>query len=698
MHGVNRHDHDPKTGRYVSVERMRKDICLMKLCNINAIRTSHYPNDPRFYELCDELGMYVIAETDVETHCYGIVNKINYITDDVSWEHVFVERIERHVRAQINHPCIILWSLGNESGFGCNIKASYKACKNIDTSRFVHYEEDRNAEVVDIVSTMYTKIEKFHDIMKNSSIKPRIICEYAHAMGNGPGGLSEYQEIFDMYKSIQGHFVWEWCDHGIEVKDAATGKIYYKYGGDFGDIPNEKNFCIDGLVFPNQLPSPGLLEYKQVIAPIKISQHTTDIYTCKNNYYYSDTANIVIHVSITKNGLEVYTLQLPLPIIEAQHEHTFSLDDINIDKKEGYEYYINFIVCQKYKTDYSPEGHKLACFQFLYADNRKYASTVKELQQFSIQSKLLSFEEFTNKNVNNDIVKKYNRSYQHVFENEYYIISFDILSGQLCSLFSKKSNIEYITKSPTISFNRAIIDNHRNTYNSLWKEKNILLSQEQSKGVELYEEKGIYVVRVHTILAPPAQDFGFNCTYTYRISSYSYIDLCVHGVPYGEYTDMIPRIGVNMGLNKAFQHINWYGRGPGESYIDSYKANIIGSYKARLNDIFVPYIYPQESAMLSDIRTVTLHNEVGTKGLSFEFLIPYSVCATNYTIDDINKAQHTCELQESNSVIMDINYAVTGLGSDSFGQLVLPCHQAYMKEFVVSFRMNILSDADSTGV
>ncbi len=690
MHGVNRHDHDPKTGRYVSVERMRKDIHLMKAHNINAIRTSHYPNDPRFYELCDELGMYVVAETDVETHCYGVVNKINHITDDPSWEHVFVERIERHVKAQINHPCIILWSLGNESGFGCNIRASYRVCKALDPSRFVHYEEDRNAEVVDIVSTMYTNIEDFQKIMQTSPLKPRIICEYAHAMGNGPGGLSDYQEIFDMHRSIQGHFVWEWCDHGIEAKDVTTGSVYYKYGGDFGDIPNNKNFCIDGLVFPNQLPSPGLLEYKQVIAPIKIIQCIVDSYICKNNYYFSDTSDISIHVSIIKNGKEIYTAPLDIPIIEAQHEHTFTLDCVNIEREKEAEYYINFVVYQKKESEYCSAYHELARIQFSYGDDETSTTTVDALQKFCSQTASTPFCSFDNTYAAKSGVEQAKQPYHYTFENDYYTMSVDAISGELCAFCSKKNNTAYITKGPTASFDRAIIDNHENTYNTLWKAKNILLSQEQSKCVEFYEKEDVCMIRVQTILAPPAQDFGFHCTYVYRMSSFSSIDVCVHGVPYGEYTDMIPRIGVTIELQKAFQNIQWYGRGPGESYVDSYKANCIGLYESSLDDLFVPYIYPQESAMLSDVRTVTVQDTEQREGLSFEFLQPYSVCATNYTVQEINRAKHTYELQKHDSVVMDIHYAVTGLGSDSFGQLVLPQHQAYIKEFMLSFRMHII--------
>lgn len=270
MHGVNRHDHDDRDGRAVGMDRVERDLVLMKRHNINAVRTAHYPNDPRFYELTDRLGLFVVAETDLESHGFANVGDISRITDDPAWEAAYVDRIERHVAAQRNHPSIVMWSLGNESGYGTNIRAMYARCKELDPTRPVHYEEDRDAEVVDVVSTMYSRVSQMNDVGEFPHPKPRILCEYGHSMGNGPGGLAEYQQVIDRWDTIQGHFIWEWCDHGLLTRDAA-GREFHAYGGDFGDYPNNANFCIDGMILPDQTPSPGLAEYKQVIAPLKLS-------------------------------------------------------------------------------------------------------------------------------------------------------------------------------------------------------------------------------------------------------------------------------------------------------------------------------------------------------------------------------------------------------------------------------------------
>lgn len=229
LHGVNRHDHDDHDGRAVGLARMERDVVLMKQHNLNAVRTSHYPNDPRFYDLCDRYGLFVVAETDLECHGFACVGDISRITDDPAWQAAYVDRIERHVLAQRNHPCIVIWSLGNESGYGVNIPAMYARCRELDPSRPVHYEEDRDADVVDVVSTMYSRVPQLNDFGEHPHPKPRIICEYAHAMGNGPGGLWEYQQVIDRWPSIQGHFVWEWCDQGIRTT-SADGTMFHAYG------------------------------------------------------------------------------------------------------------------------------------------------------------------------------------------------------------------------------------------------------------------------------------------------------------------------------------------------------------------------------------------------------------------------------------------------------------------------------------
>ena len=281
--GVNRHDYNPRNGRVVAKEEMIKDIVLMKQHNINAIRTAHYPNSHYIYDLCDEYGMYVIDETDLECHGFELTGDYKWISDDPAWETSYVNRMTRMIERDKNHPCILMWSLGNESAFGCNFKAMAKTAKEMDPTRLVHYEGDFNVDesegpVSEVYSTMYTWLEHDSKLLMDKIIKdikkPHILCEYCHAMGNGPGNLKEYQDLFYSYDKLQGGFIWEWFDHGIESK-SDNGETYYKYGGDFGDDPSNINFCIDGLIMPDRSVSPGLLEYKKVIEPVET--HMIDI-------------------------------------------------------------------------------------------------------------------------------------------------------------------------------------------------------------------------------------------------------------------------------------------------------------------------------------------------------------------------------------------------------------------------------------
>ncbi|WP_229776907.1 glycoside hydrolase family 2 TIM barrel-domain containing protein, partial [Alicyclobacillus cellulosilyticus] len=317
--GVNRHEFHPDFGRAVPYEAMVADIRLMKQHNINAVRTSHYPDDPRWYDLCDEYGLYVIDEADLETHGFHPLGAWNRLSDDPAWEAAYVDRMERMVHRDKNHPCVILWSLGNESGYGRNHEAMAACARAIDPTRLIHYEGDREAKTADVVSTMYTSVPELRQLGERTDIpKPHILCEYAHAMGNGPGGLREYWEAFYQYPRLQGGFVWEWCDHGIRTR-TPDGREYFAYGGDFGDEPNDGNFVIDGLVFPDRVPSPGLIEYKKVIEPVHVTpvDLAAGVIRVHNRYDFLSLDHLVMVWSIEAEGRVVQSGTAALPHIPA---------------------------------------------------------------------------------------------------------------------------------------------------------------------------------------------------------------------------------------------------------------------------------------------------------------------------------------------------------------------------------------------
>lgn len=274
--GMNRHDYNPRNGRVVAKEEIEKDIILMKQFNVNAIRTCHYPDSYYLYDLCDQYGMYVIDETDLECHGFELTGNYSWISDDPTWELAYVSRMVRMIERDKNYPCILMWSLGNESSSGCNFFKMTEVAHQMDSTRLVHYEGDFDMEYADVYSTMYTWLENpekpflMKDIIENSK-HPHLLCEYCHAMGNGPGNLKEYQDLFYAHDKLQGGFIWEWFDHGIETY-TEDGEKYYRYGGDFGDDPSNKDFCIDGMLMPDRTPSPGLYEYKKVVEPITTTE------------------------------------------------------------------------------------------------------------------------------------------------------------------------------------------------------------------------------------------------------------------------------------------------------------------------------------------------------------------------------------------------------------------------------------------
>ena len=300
LNGVNHHDYNPKEGRTVTREQMKDDIRLMKQYNINAVRCSHYPANEYFYDLCDEYGLYVINEADLECHGFEWVENYTWITDDESWKNVYVDRSVRMVKRDRNHPSIIMWSMGNESAFGCNFRSAAQAIRELDDTRLIHYEGDFEAEVTDVYSTMYTRLKGLKEIAEYEvkGDKPHVMCEYGHAMGNGPGGLKAYQDMYRKYKRLQGGFLWEWYDHGIHTVEGDNE--YYKYGGNYGDFPTNGNFCIDGILMPDRTPSPGMEEYKQIIAPIEITPIAGNIKKIKiENYYdFLNLSTVIINWEI----------------------------------------------------------------------------------------------------------------------------------------------------------------------------------------------------------------------------------------------------------------------------------------------------------------------------------------------------------------------------------------------------------------
>ena len=367
LNGVNMHDFSPAGGSTVDKTVVEQDIILMKQHNINAVRCSHYPKADYFYDLCDTYGLYVIDEADLESHGFEWVQAPDWLNETASWEHAYIDRCERMVKAHYNHPCILMWSMGNESGMGTNFKKAADRIRLLDKTRLLHYEGDSNAETADVYSTMYTRLNRLQEIAEGNDAhgKPHLLCEYAHAMGTGPGNLEEYQNLFRRYKRLQGGFIWEWYDHGIQITKE-DGSITYYYGGDFGDEPTNSNFCIDGLLMPDRTPSTGLLCYKEVIAPVDCypADLAKGLITIRNCYDFSDLHDIALCWQVVSNGTVYESGIIDTLTAAVGKEETIRIP-YSLPKESFEAYYLNIQFTHKHKTLYADSGFIVAKRQLL---------------------------------------------------------------------------------------------------------------------------------------------------------------------------------------------------------------------------------------------------------------------------------------------------------------------------------------------
>ncbi|OBU46402.1 beta-galactosidase subunit alpha [Photobacterium damselae] len=669
LHGVNRHDNDHLKGRAVGMDRVEKDLILMKQHNINSVRTAHYPNDPRFYELCDIYGLFVMAETDVETHGFANVGDLSRITNDAAWEAVFVDRAERHVHAQKNHPSIIMWSLGNESGYGCNIRSMYAATKAIDDTRLVHYEEDRDAEVVDVISTMYSRAQLMNYFGEHPHEKPRIICEYAHAMGNGPGGLTEYQNVFYAHDHIQGHYVWEWCDHGILARDE-NGEEFYKYGGDYGDYPNNYNFCMDGLIFPDQTPGPGLKEYKQVIAPVKIRavDGSNNRFIIENKLWFSDLNDYTITADVRAEGETLRTVQFKVEDLAANSAREITLALPELDERETF---VNFTVRKDSRTLYSAANHDIAVYQFQLKENTATAPV------------------FVNHNATELNVAESRLDYTITGHN--FALTFSKVNGKLTSWLINGE--ELIQSEPRLNFFKPMIDNHKQEYEGLWQPAHLQIMQEHFRTLNVETLDGKVVINTTSIIAPPVFDFGMRCHYCYQINAEGQLNIELRGERYGDYPHVIPVIGLDLGINGDFDQVKYYGRGPEENYQDSQQANMIDVYQTNVADMFVNYPFPQNNGNRQHVRWAALTNRHGT-GLLVKPQQDINFSAWFCTNENLHAAQHTIELEKSGYITLNLDHQVMGLGSNSWGSEVLDSYRVYMDTFCYGLTLMPLQAGD----
>lgn len=670
--GVNRHDYSPQNGRVVSREEIEKDIILMKQFNINAIRTSHYPNSYYLYDLCDEYGMYLIAETDLECHGFELTGDYKWITDDPSWELAYVSRMTRMIERDKNHPAIIFWSLGNESAFGCNFRKMTDVAHEMDPTRLVHYEGDFDVESADVYSTMYTWIENpkkpylMKDIIEKSK-KPHIHCEYCHAMGNGPGNLKDYQDLVYAHDKLQGGFVWEWFDHGIE-SFTESGEKYYRYGGDFGDDPSNKDFCIDGLIMPDRTPSPGLYEYKKVIEPITTTAVDIQkgIINLLSRYDFANLDRFNLVYKVMEDDVILQTGFMSVPSIEARANKDITLpyDLSAIKVKPGAHYYVNISYQLREDTSYASSGHELATAQFelpLY----KEGIMVRPEGILNVEKEHTTLH-----------VKGANFS-----------LDFNLVNGNLMNIV--RDGMQVLSKGPRLTLWRAPISNDMEIIDKLKKVYFLHLEHEVVMNIDYHMEGNILKVEVDTINSTTNSAWHFKTKYVYTVCPSGDILIDVEGTPSGRVDlapDMLPRIGVSMHLDKSMEHVRYFGMGPGENYADSKEAAQMGLYANTVDGLFTNYVIPQENGNHMGCKWVSMTNDRGM-GLLASTESDFNFSASWYEDKDLDDAKHTCDLVKRDYIVFNVDYKQNALGTNSCGQWQLDKYRAKFEDFKLSFRL-----------
>jgi beta-galactosidase/beta-glucuronidase len=634
LKGVNRHDVHPVLGHAVSREAMLNDILLMKQHNINTVRTSHYPNDPYWYELCDRYGMYVIDEADLETHGFGYRDPEYDVSDRPEWKAQFVDRAVRMVERDKNHPSIIFWSLGNEARYGSNHRAMAEYIKERDNTRFVHFERAQYEDGVDVVSVMYPTVERLEEEgKKQDDPRPFFMCEYAHAMGNGPGNFKEYWETIYKYPRLIGGCVWEWADHAL-LDHTEDGEPYYAYGGDFGDLPNDGNFCVDGLVWPDRTPHTGLIEYKKAIEPFR-----TEGVDLKNKriritnlYDFILPVHVDCKWNLLADGEIVQEGTLDISDIKPHESKEFVLD-YEIDEKDNTkEYFLNVIFTLKKNLSWAPASHELC-------------KTQLELPVEAMTTLVLSSEM-------EDLYVEDQDRFVYI-EGEDFVASFDKLTGLLDSYVYKDTVV--MEQGPKESLWRAPTDNDKYVAPK-WRQFGFDKLQRRVVSFDYSKDdvKNVVQIRVETVLGAYAVKPVFKTVVEYTVFGNGDILVKSKFVPLRE-TIWLPVIGFEMILPEGFEYFSWYGRGPWENYIDKKESAVVGIYYQTVSEQYEPYIFPQESGNKCDVRWAGL-TDINGNGLLFIGNPTFEISTLHYTAEDLDQAKHHHELVPREETIVKLNY------------------------------------------
>ena len=668
--GVNRHDSDPVTGFTINMEQITTDLTLMKQHNFNAIRSSHYPNAPFFYEMCDKYGFMVIDEADIEAHGpfmiyrkedtdYNRFKRWNEkIADDPVWEEAIVDRVKLMVERDKNRFCIVMWSMGNESAYGCNFEKALEWTKNFDPDRITQYESARYRNYdetydysnLDVYSRMYPALSEIQEYLDKDGSKPFLLVEYCHSMGNGPGDFEDYFQMIQDNDKMCGGFVWEWCDHAIAHGTAENGKTIYAYGGDHGEEIHDGNFCMDGLVYPDRTVHTGLLEYKNVYRPARVISYNKESgELVLHNYMDFDDLKDYVKISyeLTQDGLVISKGILPEFSVAPHGEGKTNL---KINVPENGKCYLKLIYHLKKELPLLNEDHILGFDEIeVSKEDTKCKLAEKWIPKTVVDSELQVNE---------------NDTQIHIKGRE-----FAYTIDKRTALFTemKFAGREYLNHPMELNIWRAPTDNDM-YIKSEWKKAHYDKAYTRAYTTEVVQGKhGVKITSHASVVAETVQKI-LDVTITWKIEAAGKIDADIAVTKDDEFPDL-PRFGVRMFLDKKLSAVRYFGMGPQESYCDKHQAASHGLYRADVGDLHEDYIRPQENGSHYDCEYVELNNSrygiVASAEKAFSFNVSY------YTQEELEKKTHNYELIESDSVVFCVDYALNGIGSNSCGPVVL---------------------------
>ncbi len=682
MRGVDRHDHHDQLGKTVPFADMLTEVRLMKQFNINAVRTSHYPNDSRWLDLCDQFGIYVIDEANIE--CHAVYDRLAH---DPQWTTAFVERGKRMVERDKNHPCIILWSLGNESGYGPNHDALAGWIRGYDPSRPLHYEGAMRRDwksghlASDIVCPMYPTIERIVEYGEDpSNTRPLIMCEYAHSMGNSTGNLKEYWDAIESHHGLQGGFIWDWIDQGL-LKVDDKGQEYWAYGGDFGDEINDGNFCINGLIWPDRTPHPALYEYKKIVQPvgIKAIDLAKGVVQVTNKQYFSDMSAFRGTWELAADGTVIQGGDLPVLHIAPQGVQQVSLPIRRPQLAPGAECFLTVRFVLARAAAWAGEGHVVAWEQFQMPFQAPAPARISVLEMPALDLR-----------ENDGEIAIVGREFSLTFSKQLGLVSSFVFHGT-----------PLLQSGPLLSIWRAPTDNDgiklrpdRRMLLSLWQEAGLDRLRLSTRSIKATQLKPQMVrISVETLAQAEGGLPGFNHRHQYTIygSGDVVIDNTViadKGLP------PLPRVGLTMTLPGGFEHMMWYGRGPHENYVDRNTGAAVGLYSGSVDEQYVPYIMPQENGNKTDVRWVALRNGqgIGLLAIGAQHL---EVSASHLTAQDLYRAFHTCDLTRRDDITLNLDLRQCGLGGASCGPGTLPQYLILPGTFCFGVRLcPVMADQD----